>query len=422
MTLYRHLLVTGQSNALAGETADPQWDAEVAPLGNTNPRAFILDPYGTMYPSSCYAWPWTDTNPGQGIQRTIVDRFQRCLGTDPASIHTRADGGRSYSQLKKGTAIYALAMDCLTQAVAKRTMQGDTLEVLSLHIDHGEAEAATSAATYAGYLNEWLTDYTADVQAITGQTKKLLGVMTACGSVTGPAAAVIDVHRTNARFIAAGAKYALPKGTATHQTAVGHFRNGEYHAKALAYTYVMGRRWEPVHPISITRNTNVVTIRFNVPVGQLAFDASEAAPPTAANPSGETKSLYTNRGFSFSDSTTSATITSVAITDTDTVTITLSTTPTGTNQRISYGDGNLHDTDPFPSAYDGRPLWNWCMPFNDPIGFSYTPLDLPADVSYAAAATTASSLVEEYDDTWWTRNLEMWGGSDWLSVAPDELA
>lgn len=412
MTTYRHILVTGQSNAAGGATGNPTLDAVVSPSTQSNRDALVADAWGYLEPITN---PTDDGVEYQFIQRTIVERAQPAFGI-PTIISTHAAGGTAYTGLKKGTVTYAAAIATVTATKAKLDMfpGDDTYEVVAVHVDHGEANAGTAPDTYAGYLDEWITDYRADIVAVTGQTHQPLMFMAAVGSVGDGTSClgVLRAHRTEPYFIAVGPKYQLPYGTSTHQTALGHYLNGEYHAKALAYTIETGRRWEPLSPLSITRNANIITIVFSVPVGALQFKGLTDG----------TGSTTGNKGFAYSDSTSSATISSVAITAEDTVTITLNTTPTGTSQTVSYGNaGVLCDSDDYPSAYDGRQLHNWCMPFSETVGFTYTPLALPSDAAYSDPAVEASGDIEEWDETWWTRNLEMWDGTQWVTVQASEV-
>lgn len=163
-----------------------------------------------------------------------------------------------------------------------------------------------------------------------------------------------------------GPKYMLDflSNNGGHPTNVAYQRMGEYYAKAYRRVILEGGTWEPLRPISVSRTSNVITVRFIAPVLPLAIDTTRVA-------------LRTNYGFEYSGPET---ITSVALSGSDTVAVTLSAEPT-TAGRIRYAytanlpsisgrltgpRGNLRDSDTTPSRY-GYSLHNWCVHFDEAV-------------------------------------------------------
>lgn len=284
------------------------------------------------------------------------------------NVRTGAMSGAAYVNLKKGTGTYAGNTNNLAAGVngaSGATANGDIVIVRALGVIHGEADSSfgTTRATYYANLIEWLADYTTDCQAITGQTEPLVMIANQVSFYQGtnPAWALLDAHRAVEHINCLGPIYHLPTaGGPPHLSNEGSLRLGEYMGKVYEVVVTNVERWNPVAPTSIVRDGATITVDFTVPHPPLVFDTT-------------TLTARVNKGFTYSDDESSATITDVAITGDATVEITLSAVPTGANPKLRYGPpastfgGNLRDSDPEVSSYDGFPLRNWCCYFSDPV-------------------------------------------------------
>jgi hypothetical protein len=137
-----------------------------------------------------------------------------------------------------------------------------------------------------------------------------------------------DVAQTTPGVILAGPMYQAPiirdVQDNIHLNSIGRMVVGEM----LAAVKAAGPAWKPLQPISVRRLRNIITIRFNVPAGPLAWDTSWILPAP-------------NYGFSYVDDARSAVISEVRIVSRDTVRIVLSNIPTGRNKAIRYGQGDV---------------------------------------------------------------------------------
>lgn len=289
---------------------------------------------------------------------------------------TSAQGGSPYRLIKKrgsdANEIYGKLINAVgrTQAVA-----GESLEVVSSHIIHGESDANESVtqAQYKRNLRAWVRDIDIDARGRTGQTSRVRGFGCQVSSwrlyQTTPtiALAQLDAHRDpRIDFTLVGPKYQLPYdggGTGTpHLSNVGYYKLAELHTRAAKRVLIEGVPWYPVCPKSVTISGSTITAKFHVPTGSLQFDTTTVA-------------AQTNYGFTAWDDGVEATISSVSITSSDTVTVALSSAPTGTVHlgyaykggalTTNWAFGNLCDSETETSGYDGQPLRNWCVCFYD---------------------------------------------------------
>lgn len=277
--------------------------------------------------------------------------------------NTHALGGATYAQLKKGTTTYNEAIARATAGYNYAVAHGNTFVTDSMHIVHGEANSGgTSKATYAGYLTEWLSDFNTDIKAITGQSRNMVALVCQLSATDEVGWGQLLASQTNANIYLVCPKYQLPKIDGLHLTNQGSWWLGEYHGRVHKKVVVDGVAWKPVSPRSITQvSSRKIQVRFHVPTPPLQFSTIHMA----------TQSQY---GFTYLDDASSPSNlnVSVAIISSDTVEITVPRDIAG-NPRISYGTGNLCDSDPYVSTYDGTPLPNWAVKFREYVGFSYDP-------------------------------------------------
>lgn len=294
-----------------------------------------------------------------------------------ATVH--GIGGVPYVNLKKGTSIYAAAITSTQNANALAVANGWQHVVSSISIIHGESQTATTAAIYAGYLAEWLADYTTDVMAITGQTvppKGFLSQMSTHYSATQeiPLGQLL-AHETNPAMCLIGPKYQFPYWDSAHILAEGYIKLGELEARAERFA-LLGEKWQPLRPMSVKLVGTTLTVQLSNdpsgtsesagPVGALVFDTAAVADPG-------------HYGFALSDP--AAVIQSVTLgSDRRSVVIQLAAPPAAAAKleyamQLNLGDkpgggprGCLRDTDTRDrSRFDGGYLYNWCVAFRKTI-------------------------------------------------------
>lgn len=288
-------------------------------------------------------------------------------------------GGVPYANLKKGTSVYSAAIGHVQSVNALAKAQGLEHIVHSVSITHGESQPDTDAQTYAGYLLQWVSDYSADVAAITGQAVAPVGLISqmnahAANTVNIPLGQLL-AHDTYPSICLVGPKYQFPYWDQYHLLAEGYVKLGELEAKAERFSLI-GKKWQPLRPVSATLSDTTITVRFNNspsgnsqtagPVGPLAFDTKAVTNPG-------------NYGFVLTD--TATTITSVTLgKDGSSVVIGLSNVPAaGTaleyalqlnlgNHPVGGPRGCLRDTDMRDrSRFDQTYLHNFCVAFRQAI-------------------------------------------------------
>jgi hypothetical protein len=235
-------------------------------------------------------------------------------------------------------------------------------------------DGKSTIVDYGHGLEEWQRDYESGAKAITGQTLPVPLLISQYSHwndrpTTKIAYEQLAAHvRSKGKVVVIGPTYMLPyTSTCLHFTGEGERHLGEYFAKAYARIVLEGKTWEPLRPVAITRQGNVITAKFLVPKPPLVLDTQKVSNPG-------------NYGFEVvDDSGATPTITSVAIAGPDTVQITLSAAKAGPNTRLRYAytfggcggsgtmaRGNLRDSDDTPSQ-NGYDLSNWSVHFDEPL-------------------------------------------------------
>lgn len=371
-------ILTGQSYTLASQgspalTLTPRWPDNVTQVLASNDAVAEGHPFGTRVTLQ-EGDSWDAADDSQRPSSTLgygIYEHRRLTGPSAQVTLTSAGlGGAELSEISQGTSVYNDHLARLGAAVPL----ADTLRVYMLHLMQGERDqiVGTTEATYLTNLQALYDDYNTDCKAATGQSQDIIGMvqdqMDFDRTLT-IGRAQLKAHRQFAFHYLAGPRYHIPRaGDDLHLSNVGYYKLGEIHARA--HGKIRDGGWEPVHPWNISLDGQVVTIRFHVPVMPLVFD-------TATVPS------VTNRGFSYHDTADpsaagpmTADIVGVSI-EADSVVIELDDVPAGADPHIGYGEinrhGNLRDSDPYASQYDGAPLRNWCCHFYDPIDYQGSP-------------------------------------------------
>ncbi|MGC4252423.1 MAG: hypothetical protein QM605_13435 [Sphingobium sp.] len=397
------VLVTGQSLALGsrGYILDPDGDYLFDPpngRGNlfTEAAPADLQPYlltlnggaralgSTLVPTREYA----DGLLGESVCSSYMIARARYVRAATNGMTPRlaaaisAAGASPYDWLKKGTSIYNGAL-AKTQAIFDAAAaQGWKHAVSSIRIIHGEAQgtaadpADATEVGYAAVLREWVSDYQADLKAITGQPADPVGLLCQMNTLTAPTAEIplgqLKAHDDYADIVLIGPKYQHPYYDGSHMLAEGYVKTGELEARAMRFWH-RGQKWQCLKPVSCAASGSVVTVTFNNavagdadtpgPIGPLMLDAATVSDPG-------------HHGFACSDG--GVTISGVAIgPDQKSVVITLSGAPAGGSfitYALQYGAGwfqpsngprgTLRDSDTRDlSRFDNEPVHNWAVAF-----------------------------------------------------------
>ena len=420
-----HVLSTGQSNSVGNggapalTTQQPysnlMFDTGVMAMSNCDgdgcygfdaPTSFLPLVEGDRYFD--YAVETASSSLANEISRLAKDSYR--FGAHdgyPAkhdvlvSLHGRS--GNTYWCLRKGGCAYH--PDSMVKPFSQAMMEvqaakqiadaaGLSYAVRAVTVVHGESDhysygagrqefpldgsdgSPGKIADYGDALLEWQHDYETDSMAITGQK---VGVPMLISQLSGwndlPTSKLaqmqLDAHlRAPGKVVLVTPGYALSvREDCLHYDSAGERRLGEYFAKAYAKIVFSHEAWEPVRPVSVTRNGNVVTVKFLVPKAPLVLDTQRVTDPG-------------DYGFEVLDNGGATAITNVAVTAPDTVTITLASAPSGNGTRLRYAQnqpvgscigpgttypggarGNLRDSDDAPSE-SGNELFNWSVAFD----------------------------------------------------------
>jgi hypothetical protein len=294
------------------------------------------------------------------------------------SVH--GAGAFPYFKLKKGSKPYTTGMMQVAAARDLAKKVGKSYVVRAITNLHGESDHAEKTTTYARDLTEWQADYEKDIRELTGQTEPVPMFHTQISNWTrmmkGTATSAIPLAQlaasvgSNGKIVMVGPKYHLPYNRdGVHLSNEGYRHAGEDYAKAYRRVVIEGGTWEPLRPVSVTRDGAVITVRFVVPSPPVVLDTELVSDPGSY-------------GFEYTDAAgTSPRIVRVAVAAPDTVTITLASEPTAGDRRLRYAftgtagsrsgpatgaRGNLRDSDPTRSRL-GYPLYNWCVHFDEAV-------------------------------------------------------
>jgi len=175
--------------------------------------------------------------------------------------------------MKKGTATYNdnVAAAAAAAALVRR------LYIPAINLVHGEADAGSP--TYAADIETWRTDYTADFNAITGQTGQIPMFLSQVAGdnadwANGPLQAYFNNPTLN---VMCTPKYHLPYlSGGTHLTAISYRTLGEIYAKCFYKRVVLGS-YTPLYMTSAVISGTTVTIQVTGMVGDLVNDCTYTA-------------------------------------------------------------------------------------------------------------------------------------------------
>jgi hypothetical protein len=336
--------------------------------------------------------------PHTAMADEITALYQAAGGADYVTTHTVVgESGKPMTDLQKGAVddntqgrAYAASMFEVQAIHNLAAAAGKTYGVGAVVITHGEADSGNTA--YESELAQMQADYTADVQAVTAQSEPVVLLVSqqnsvpqgvGMGSVSTLAEWKVGLDHPGAA-ICSGPKYQYPYfADGVHLTTDGYDRLGEKYGEVYHHAVVLGEPWQPLQPVSATASGSVVSVKFHVPVGPLAWDDGIVAPQ------GVQPEWVDGRGFEVTLASAPEKIVSVAISGAamDTVDITCSDTVEGQNVSVAYAYsagtkitqtlqpdgytylnstlrwGQLRDSDPFVGQMTGFAQPNYAVAF-----------------------------------------------------------
>jgi hypothetical protein len=390
-------LAVGQMGSPAASTTQPYHNLKLStamlpwPIDPTDPMLTmvpLVEPIGrlsTAYPSS---WPTNiaGETPHAAMANQITALARAADGGDYVGVHGEVgENGQCITFLRKnavqsgvnGHAYQATLIE--TQAITRLAgAMSKTYGVGAIIVTHGECDAGS--ATYEADLYQLWSDYNADLPALTGQTQKILMIVSQQNSVTDHSASTMAQWKIGADHpadvVCSGPKYQYPyyAGDHVHLVTDGYRQLGEKYAQIYFERVVAGHDWQPLAPTTVERtDPRTVTVHFHAPVPPLVWDTTFAAPHQAI------AEWQAGKGFELRTATTRIAIASVAIAG-DAVQITTASDLPATGVLVGYaltGDtaamstpfvgtfrwGLLRDSDPFVGAATQKPQPNYAVAF-----------------------------------------------------------
>jgi len=405
-----HVIMTGQSNALANTGTAPRVTTAYANL-MFNGGPGVGDSPTSFVPLAAGDGGWAAHGMADRITRFALETFG--FGVEPTYpathdilISNNARSGETYWCLRKNGCNYrtppfafTVGLAHVQKAMMFAAADGKSYVVRGVTTIHGEDDHESYVAgrpefpldgtdgsfrtikDYADGLLEWQRDYEAEIKAITGQAVPVPLFVSQVSGWNDARFSVLSQYqylahkRGGGKVVLVGASYPFQFfSDCRHFTGASRRMLGEYFAKAYSRIVFQGKAWEPVRPMSVTRAANVITVKYIVPVPPLAFDTVRV--PGVAN-----------MGFDFLEDGVIQTISNVALVSADTVQITLAATPGAGVKKLRYAQnqvpstcqgigsntgigpgarGNLRDSDPTVSRY-GFDLFNWGVTFEEDV-------------------------------------------------------
>lgn len=437
-----HVLITGGSNAVSNGATPPlttapafsnlRFDTGVMPMkgGYSNPGnhgsaripgcddegCISYDPPKSLTPLAegdmffDYPVETCATSLANEVSNLATTVHKQVRHDVLVTVHGRS--GNTYQCLRRGGCNYkpdylnafAQAQLEVTSAKGLAAALAKTYAVRAVVAIHGESDHISysagrqefpldatdggvgAIADYSDGLLEWQRDYEAAIKEITGQTLPVPLFISQLSGWTDTAMSRVaqfqlDAHvKSKGTVVLVGPTYALPirQDDCTHFTNEAERRLGQYFAKAYASTVFEGKTWEPVRPMTVTRDGAIIKVVFHVPKPPLVLDSTLID-----------KTNLRTEGFDYLDASGSSApaITKVEITAPDTVTITLAAVPAAAaaNKKLRYAmnqpsgacagnpkgaRGTLRDSDdtmPYGLPAGTPPLFNWAVHFEVPV-------------------------------------------------------
>ena len=355
----------------------------------------LVEPIGRKQPSYPNAWPTNISGaetPHTAMANAITALVKANFNRDFISIHGAfGEDGQGYKYIKKnpdkdprninghayeGSLVEIKAISRLAKEQKK------TFGVGAIIVTHGESD--NGSATYDQMLHQMWTDYNADIPPITGQTQKVLLIVSQQNAYNRSNSALAMWRATDeypGEIVCSGPKYQYPAFTdALHMTAVGYQLLGEKYGEVYYERVILGKDWRPLEPTKVSREGKVITVQFHVPNAPLVWETE------FDNPHDTVPEWKNGKGFEVitgAGNGTKVAIESVAIKG-DSVVITCAGDP-GEGARVGYAQtgeqrinlkkpyagfgrwGLLKDSDTFKGDGSKKVQPNYALAFELPV-------------------------------------------------------
>lgn len=224
---------------------------------------------------------------------TVMSNFGKSVLSKkdkPIMVFGCARGGRAYSALIKGgeSGVWEKMMTAF-QFIQNTPFKTHYKAMLVIH---GEQDGKEGNVNYDQNLSEWLNDYTAEIQSITGQKDKpvMLICQTAGAAYYRPNLAdrhlftvpflQLKASAENPRIFAVTPKYMFNTVDGIHIDGQSADILGDYYGKVKHIVVDKGEDWLGVRPIKCQKvGTRTIEITFNVPDPPLVLDSARVTDP-----------------------------------------------------------------------------------------------------------------------------------------------
>lgn len=190
-------------------------------------------------------------------------------------------GGAPISTLVQGTTPYNRLLNEVTLAKALAVAASKSYGVPAVLWLQGEADSATSVASYQSTLTTLFTNLNTDIKAITGQSKNVQFFMYQTVA-NNPSIAQFNVAQAVANAHIAVPCYAFPRNSTdnTHLTAYGYRFIGAYFGRAIKRQVIDGVGWSSLKPISTSIVGSTIVLNTNSTAGLVMDSSSGVGGPT----------------------------------------------------------------------------------------------------------------------------------------------
>lgn len=361
-------------------------DPSLSPAPLVEPIRTPATSFPGAYPSNIYG-----ETPHTAMADEISSLYRLDAGGDYVTVHSVVgESGQGIEVIGKSAAAtattgHAYAATLFEVAALKRLSMasGKTYGVAAVVLTHGETDAHN--AHYEEDVMRLRDDYNRDIAAITGQTTAIPILYTQQQTSPGTpsmspslvAQWLLGVDHP-AEFVCAGPKYQYPYAADhLHLLATGYDWLGEKYGEVYYEVVVLGRTWQPLEPIAISRSGPAITVQYHVPVPPLAWDETLPAPHQSSH-----RPWAHGRGFEVEDRGGEETIDSVELRG-SAVVIVLARSPRDSDLVVRYamtqdGEGTqgglatgrigqLRDSNPRVGFATRKPLYNYALSFVAPV-------------------------------------------------------
>jgi hypothetical protein len=353
----------------------------------------LIEPVGR--PAPRYPSSWPENIAGETPHTAMADELTALMmaasGKDFVSVHSAVgENGQGMKFLKKNAVVvgtnghsYEAAMIEVKAITRLAKAAGKSYGVGAITLTHGESDAGNT--NYEEQLHQLWSDYNTDLPAITGQSQKLLMILSQQNSVNDHAPSTQAEWKAGVDYpdemVCSGPKYQYPYAEGIHLTAPGYQQLGEKYAQVYYERVLLGHDWQPLEPTGVERKGAEITVYFHAPVAPLVWDTNFQAPHP------KTDEWKNGRGFEVVTAAgEKAAIVSAEISG-DAVIVTCAADP-GAGARVRYAMtaeppaegqkrsprmvspwkgtyrwGLLRDSDPFVGAVTGTAQPNYCVAF-----------------------------------------------------------